>query len=393
MAVSMRTSESVTEGHPDKLADRISDAVLDAILAEDREGRVACETLLTTGLVLVGGEISTEGYVDVDSLVRRVVKDVGYDHAEYGFHHEDCSVLSAIKEQSENIAAAVSHSVEEREDASHDPFDVLGAGDQGIMYGYACGDTEEMMPLPIVLAHRLARGLTSLRKDGVLGYLRPDGKTQVTVRYDGRRPACVTSVVIAAQHDPGVEQETIEDDLTRLLVHPHVEDWLDEKTRVIINSSGLFVIGGPASDAGMTGRKIIVDTYGGYGSHGGGAFSGKDPTKVDRSGAYLARCAAKHLVTAGLATQAEVQVAYAIGQAAPLNVSVATSGTGTASDEKLSAAVRSTFDFRPGAIIDNLDLQRPIYEPFSAYGHFGRSEPDARWEVTDRIDDLRAAVG
>ena len=392
MTNNTRTAESVTEGHPDKMADRVSDAVLDAILREDPSGRVACETFLTTGLVLIGGEITTRSYVDVDAIARRVICGVGYDRPNYGFNGNDCAVLSTIKEQSSDIAEAVGHSTEARSGAARDPYDVVGAGDQGIMYGYACRDTASLMPLPIVLAHRLARRLTALRREQRLPYLRPDGKTQVTVRYEGTRPVCVSSVLVAAQHDPDVEHQRLVEDLERLLVRPAIEEWLDEDTSIMINSSGRFVIGGPASDTGMTGRKIIVDTYGGYGSHGGGAFSGKDPTKVDRSGAYMARCVAKHLVAAELATEAHIAVAYAIGRAATLAVSVSTRGTGTVPDEKLQSAVCDAFDFRPAAIVERLDLRRAIYEPLSCYGHFGRSDVDTPWEHTEWIEDLRRSV-
>ncbi len=387
------TSESVAEGHPDKIADRISDAVLDTILADDPEAHVACETFLTTGLVLVGGEITTTTYVDVPSLVRRVLEQIGYDRPGLGFHYQDCSVLSTIKEQSSDIAAAVDHASESRDGASTDPYDVIGAGDQGIMFGYARSDTETLMPLPIVLAHGLTRRMAEVRKAGELSFLRPDGKSQVTIEYDGDRPVRADTVLIAAQHDPGVGTEELTRSVIDRIVRPIVGDWLDERTRILVNSSGRFVIGGPASDAGMTGRKVIVDTYGGFGSHGGGAFSGKDPTKVDRSGSYMARYVAKNLVAAGLAREVEVQVAYAIGRAEPLALGVDTRGTGAVPDSRLREAVTEVFDFRPGAIIDRFGLRRPIYEPLSAYGHFGRTDIDCLWEQIDRTEELKEAAG
>ena len=386
------TSESVTEGHPDKLADRISDAVLDAILAGDPSAHVACETFLTTGLVLVGGEITTQVYVDIDRLCRRVIASVGYDKPGYGFSHQDCAVLSAIKEQSPEIAAAVAKAREARTGEAKDAYDLLGAGDQGIVYGYACTETDERMPLPIVLAHGLTRRLAAARRDGTLPYLRPDGKSQVTVEYTSGSPRRVSVVVLAAQHDPDVDQPTLHQDLLETVIRPVLGRFMDERTEVFVNSSGSFVIGGPTSDTGMTGRKIIVDTYGGHGSHGGGAFSGKDPTKVDRSGAYMARYVAKNLVAAGLARDVEVQIAYAIGRARPLAVEVESRGTGVVDDEALRRAVLEVFDFRPAAIIERLDLRRPIYEPLSCYGHFGRSESEAPWERTDRTEELRRAL-
>ena len=387
------TSESVTEGHPDKLADRISDAVLDSILADDPSAHVACETFLTSGLALVGGEITTESYVDIDRIVRRAIADVGYDKAVYGFNHQDCAVLSTIKEQSADIAAAVGEAQEARDGTSNDPYDVIGAGDQGIVYGYACTETSEMMPLPIMLAHRLTKRLAAVRKDGTLPHLRPDGKSQVTIEYEDEHPKRAAVVLIAAQHDPEIDSETLRQHIIEHVIRPVLDDWIDETTLLLINSSGRFVIGGPASDTGMTGRKIIADTYGGYGSHGGGAFSGKDPTKVDRSGSYMARYVAKNLVAAGLAREVEVQIAYAIGRAAPLALNIDTYGTGTVPDRQLRQAVLDTFDLRPGAIIDHLDLLRPIYEPLSAYGHFGRTDLDLPWEQTDRMDELQRAVG
>jgi S-adenosylmethionine synthetase len=392
MQIKYLTSESVAEGHPDKIADRISDAVLDAILTDDPKAHVACETFLTTGLVVVGGEITTSTYVELDALVRRVLADIGYDRPGLGFHYQDCAVLSCIKEQSPDIAAAVDAASEVRGGASSDPYDVIGAGDQGIMFGYARNDTDEFMPLPILLAHRLTQRLAAVRKSGEIPFLRPDGKSQVTVEYRDDRPIRVDTVLIAAQHDPDVDQKTIEREIRERVVRPVLERWLDDRTHILVNSSGRFVIGGPASDAGVTGRKIIVDTYGGFGSHGGGAFSGKDPTKVDRSASYMARYVAKHLVAAELADQAIVQIAYAIGRAAPLAVHVDTRGTGKTSDERLRDAVLATFDLRPGAIIDSFQLLRPIYEPLAAYGHFGRTDLDLPWEKTDRIGELHRAV-
>jgi len=385
------TSESVTEGHPDKMADRISDAILDDIIAEDLQAHVACETFLTSGLALVGGEITTNTYVDVDHIVRRVIADVGYDKAVYGFNHQGCAVLSTIKEQSTDIAAAVGEAQEARDGTSKDPYDVIGAGDQGIMYGYACTETSELMPLPIMLAHRLTKRLAEVRKDGTLPCLRPDGKSQVTIEYEGSAPKRAAVVLIAAQHDPEIDSETLRQDIIEHVIGPVLDNWIDEATLLLINSSGRFVIGGPVSDTGMTGRKIIADTYGGYGSHGGGAFSGKDPTKVDRSGSYAARYVAKNLVAAGLAQKVEVQIAYAIGRAAPLSINVNTYGTGIAPDDQLLQAALKVFDFRPGAIIDRLDLLRPIYEPFSCYGHFGRTDLDSTWERIDRAEDLKRA--
>ncbi len=366
------TSESVTEGHPDKIADRISDAVLDAILAEDRGAHVACETFLTTGLVLVGGEISTETYVDIDRIARRVIKEVGYHQPDYGFNYRDCAILSTIHGQSPEIAAAVERAKEVRNGAAKNDYDKIGAGDQGIMYGYACTGTPELMPLPIILAHRLTRRLAAVRKDGTLPYLRPDGKSQVTIEYENSRPIRAKAVLIAAQHDPDVDPDEMRAEIISHVIDPLMKEWLDDDTELLVNSSGRFVIGGPAADTGITGRKIIVDTYGGYGSHGGGAFSGKDPTKVDRSGSYMARYVAKNIVAAGLAREVEVQIAYAIGRAAPLAINIDTYDTGMYPDDVLRQAVTKTFDFRPGAIIDRLDLLRPIYEPFSCYGHFGR---------------------
>ncbi|MBC7220549.1 methionine adenosyltransferase [Candidatus Bipolaricaulota bacterium] len=380
------TAESVTEGHPDKLADRISDAVLDAVLAQDPLGRVACETLVTEGLIIVGGEIATSAHLAPGEIARRVIRDAGYVKPEYGLSFDACAVATLIRQQSPDIAQAV------RRDAAGDPYDRIGAGDQGIMFGYATSETPERMPLPITLAHKLARRLAEVRKDGSLLYLRPDGKTQVTVEYEGARPLRVHTVLIAAQHAPDVGLEALREDLRRLVVEPVLDGWLDEESQVHVNTSERFVVGGPASDTGMTGRKIIVDTYGGYGSHGGGAFSGKDPTKVDRSGSYMARYAAVNVVAAGLAEACEVQVAYAIGRAWPLALNVTPLGTCTVSREALAKAVNEVFDFRPAAIIDALDLRRPIYEPLACYGHFGRLDLSLTWEEPDRVEALRTAA-
>jgi len=385
------TSESVTEGHPDKIADRISDAVLDAVLAQDPQGRVACETFVMQGLVLVGGEIATEAVIQPERIARRVIREIGYTDPSYGLSDEACAVADVLRQQSPDIAQAVLKAWEARA-GSADRYDVLGAGDQGIMFGYATSETPEYMPLPITLAHKLVRRLTEVRKAGTLPYLRPDGKSQVTVEYEGKRPVRVHTVLIAAQHAPDVDLEELAADIRRHVVEPVLDKWLDEETEVLVNTSGRFVVGGPASDTGMTGRKIIVDTYGGYGSHGGGAFSGKDPTKVDRSGSYMARYVAKNVVAAGLARECEIQVAYAIGRAHPLALNVETFGTGTLSDDDLREIILEVFDFRPAAIIDRLDLRRPIYEPFSCYGHFGRLDLSPTWEATDRVEDLKRAV-
>jgi S-adenosylmethionine synthetase len=385
------TSESVTEGHPDKIADRISDAVVDAVLAQDPNGRVACETFVMQGLVLVGGEIATQADIHPERIARRVIKEIGYTDPDYGLSHEACAVVSALRQQSPDIAQAVLHAAEARE-GSADLYDSLGAGDQGIMFGYATEETPEYMPLPITLAHKLARRLAEVRKDGSLPYLRPDGKTQVTVEYEGKKPLRVHTVVIAAQHSPEVELSELAADVRRLVVEPVLDGWLDDDTQVLVNTSGRFVVGGPASDTGMTGRKIIVDTYGGYGSHGGGAFSGKDPTKVDRSGSYMARYVAVNVVASGLAKECEVQIAYAIGRARPLAVNVNTFGTGVVPDDRLREAVLEVFDFRPASIIERLDLRRPIYESFSCYGHFGRVDLAPRWERPDMSEELQRAV-
>jgi S-adenosylmethionine synthetase len=373
------TSESVTEGHPDKIADQISDGVLDAILAQDPIARVACETLVTTGLAIIAGEITTSCYVDFQKIVRDVIKDVGYTRAKFGFDYETCSVLSAIHEQSRDIGQGV---------------DTGGAGDQGLMFGYACTETPELMPLPIMLAHRLVRGLSDLRRAGELDYLRPDGKSQVTVEYDGARPVRVDAVVLSTQHSAAVTQATIREDLIERAIRPIVPaEMMDAGTKIYVNPTGRFVTGGPHGDAGVTGRKIIVDTYGGAAPHGGGAFSGKDPTKVDRSACYMARYVAKNIVAAGLAERALVQLAYAIGVADPVSVLVDTSGTGRVSDEKLVELTRAHFHLTPRGIIESLDLRRPIYRRTAAFGHFGRSEPEFTWERTDKASVLRTAAG
>ena len=386
------TSESVTEGHPDKICDQISDAILDAILAQDPMGRVACETVVSTGLVHIMGEISTECYVDIPKITREVIRDIGYDRAKYGFDCDTCGIITNIDEQSGDIAMGVDRALESK--TGEDSELQNGAGDQGMMFGYACDETPELMPLPISLAHKLARNLTELRKNGTLPYLRPDGKTQVTVEYDEeRRPVRVDTVVVSTQHAPEAALEQIRRDMIEKLILPTIpEGLLDEKTKYYVNPTGRFVIGGPQGDSGLTGRKIIVDTYGGSAPHGGGAFSGKDPTKVDRSAAYAARYVAKNVVAAGLARRCQVQLAYAIGVARPVSVLVETFGTGTVSDERLSEAVQRVFDLRPTAIIRTLDLRKPIYRQLAAYGHMGREELGVRWEQTDRVDALREAL-
>ena len=383
------TSESVTEGHPDKLCDQVSDAVLDALIAKDPMSRVACETATTTGTVLVAGEITTHAYVDVPHLVRAVVQDIGYTNADYGFDYRTCGVLSAIKEQSAEIAQGVDESIEAREGI--DPQE-LGAGDQGMMFGFAIRETVELMPLPITLAHAVARQLAKARKDGTLPYLRPDGKSQVTVEYAKGVPKRVHTVVVAAQHDPGIDYQRLCSDIQERVIRPAIGDeWLDSKTRFRINGTGAFTIGGPMGDAGLTGRKIIVDTYGGYARHGGGAFSGKDATKVDRSAAYAARYVAKNVVRAGLADRFEVQLAYVIGGAQPISLNVETFGTGKVSDETIRKLIEEHFDFRPGAIIDRFGLRRSIYRQTASYGHFGR--PEFPWEKTDLAETLARATG
>jgi S-adenosylmethionine synthetase len=389
------TSESVTEGHPDKMADQISDAILDAILAGDPYARVAVEATVATGLVLVVGQVSTRSYVDIPAVVRRTLREIGYTRAAYGFDADTCAVLTSIDEQSPDIAAGVDRPLELRQGGERSAEETdLGAGDQGMMFGFACDETPELMPLPIALAHRLARRLAEVRKDGTLPYLRPDGKTQVTVEYREGRPARLDSVVVSAQHAPEVDAAVLAADLRTHVIAPSVPQGLmDRDTRVYVNPTGRFVVGGPQGDSGLTGRKIIVDTYGGYARHGGGAFSGKDPTKVDRSGNYAARYVAKNIVAAGLARRCEVSLAYAIGVATPLAVAVDTFGTGVLPDEELGALVRRHFDLRPAAIIRDLDLRRPIYRQLAAYGHFGRTDLDLPWERTDRAAELRRAAG
>ncbi len=385
------TSESVTEGHPDKICDQISDAILDAILAEDPNARVACETSVTTGLVLVAGEITTTTYVDIPKIVRNTIKEIGYTRAKYGFDAETCAVLTSIDEQSPDIAAGVDTALEAREgNMSEEELEAIGAGDQGLMFGFACNETEELMPLPISLSHKLSRRLAQVRKDSILPYLRPDGKTQVTVEYDeNNQPVRIDTIVLSTQHHPEIELEQIKADMREHVIKPVVPaELLDDETNYFINPTGRFVIGGPQSDAGLTGRKIIVDTYGGYARHGGGAFSGKDATKVDRSAAYAARYVAKNIVAAGLANKCEVQLAYAIGVAQPVSISVDTFGTGKISEEKLVKAIRENFDLRPAGIILMLNLRRPIYRQTAAYGHFGRTDIDLPWERTDKAEAL-----
>lgn len=391
MARKLYTSESVTEGHPDKVADQISDAVLDAILTDDPLARVACETAVTTGLVLVMGEITTNCYVDIPKLVRQTVKDIGYNRAKYGFDGDTCAVLTAIDEQSPDIALGVNKALESKErELSDDEIDEIGAGDQGMMFGYATNETPEYMPMTISLAHRITRRLAEARKNGIIPYLRPDGKAQVTIEYEDGKPRRIDTVVVSTQHSPSVEVENIREDIIEEVILPVVpSELVDRKTRYLINPTGRFVIGGPLGDAGLTGRKIIVDTYGGMARHGGGAFSGKDPTKVDRSAAYAARHAAKNIVGAGLAEKCEIQLAYAIGVAQPVSIMIDTFGTGKFDDEKLADAVRAVFDLRPAGIIKALDLRRPIYKQTAAYGHFGRTDLDLPWERMDRVEDLQ----
>ncbi len=390
------TSESVTEGHPDKMADQVSDAVLDAILAEDPHGRVACETLLTTGLCVVAGEITTSAYVDIPKLAREVINDIGYDNALYGFDGNTCGVIVSIDEQSPDIAQGVDKSEEVRSSGhAEDQLELQGAGDQGMMFGYACDETPDLMPMPIWMAHRLAERLSEVRKAGAVPYLRPDGKTQVTVEYENGRPVRLSHVLISTQHQDGVDRDTvIRPDLIEQVIRPIVPaQFADDNYDVHINPTGKFVIGGPHGDTGLTGRKIIVDTYGGMGRHGGGAFSGKDPSKVDRSAAYAARWVAKHVVASGAATRCEVQVAYAIGMAHPVSILVETFGTEKVENAKIVQAVRDVFDLRPGAIVRDLDLKRPIYRKTAAYGHFGRNLPEFTWEQVSRLDDFMRAVG
>lgn len=386
------TSESVTEGHPDKICDQISDAVLDAILAADPNARVACETCCTTGLIMVVGEITTNTYADIQEIARETVREIGYDDSAKGFDCDTCGVLTSIHGQSPDIALGVDKSLEAKQGASGDEYDT-GAGDQGMVFGFACNETKELMPLPISLAHHLAARLTEVRKNGTLPYLRPDGKTQVTVEYDNGIPTRVDAVVVSSQHADSVGLDRIREDIIREVITPTVpEGFIDENTKIFVNPTGRFVVGGPNGDSGLTGRKIIVDTYGGYASHGGGAFSGKDPTKVDRSAAYMARYVAKNIVAAGAATRCEIQIAYAIGVAEPVSVFVDTKGTGIVSDERLADIVTSVFDLRPAAIIETLGLRKPIYRQLAAYGHFGREELGVRWEQTDRTEDIKALL-
>jgi S-adenosylmethionine synthetase len=388
------TSESVTEGHPDKICDQISDAVLDAIYAQDPRARVACETAVTTGLVLVMGEITTNCYVDIPKVVREAIKEIGYTRAKYGFDGDTCAVITSIDEQSTDIAMGVDKALEaKRGEMDEGEIEATGAGDQGLVFGYACDETPELMPMPISLAHQLARKLAEVRKSGELTYLRPDGKSQVTVEYDGNTPVRVDTVLISSQHDPNVEHDVIERDIIEKVIKPVVPaNLMDSGTRFLVNPTGRFVIGGPNGDSGLTGRKIIVDTYGGMARHGGGAFSGKDPTKVDRSAAYAARHAAKNVVAAGLAKQCEIQIAYAIGVAKPVSVCIDTHGTGVIADQEIARLVQATFDFRPAAIIRDLNLRSPIYKQTAAYGHFGRNDLNLPWERLDKAEQLKQAL-
>ncbi len=391
------SSESVTEGHPDKVADQISDGILDAILKDDPNGRVACEVLCTTGLVMVAGEITTSTYVDIPKLAREIVKDIGYTRAKYGFDGETCAVVTAIDEQSSDIAMGVDQALEVRESKiTEEEISKIGAGDQGMMFGYACNETEEFMPMPIALAHNLARQLTKIRRDGTIGYLRPDGKTQVSLQYEGSKAVRADTIVVSTQHHPEATLQEIRADIIEHVITPIVPGHLiDAKTRILVNPTGRFVKGGPMADTGLTGRKIIVDTYGGWVPHGGGAFSGKDPTKVDRSGAYMTRYAAKNIVAAGIADQCQIQVAYAIGVAEPVSLNVNTFGTGKISDDKIAMLLRKHFDFRPAAIIRDLDLRKPQYRALAAYGHMGRIDlnPLPGWEKTDRAAALKKDAG
>ncbi len=393
MAKHLFTSESVTEGHPDKICDRISDAVLDAIMAKDPNGRVACETTCTTGQILIMGEITTSADIEIAKIAREAVCDIGYDDARKGFDGNTCAVLLAIDEQSADIALGVDNSAEIKS-GNDDKYNLNGAGDQGMMFGYACDETEELMPMPISLAHKLAKQLTKVRKDGTLDYLRPDGKTQVTVEYEDDKPVRIDTVVISSQHSADVSLEQIRRDIVLNVIKPIIpEELMDDDTVIYVNPTGRFVTGGPHGDSGLTGRKIIVDTYGGYSRHGGGAFSGKDPTKVDRSAAYAARYIAKNVVASGIASKCEVQLAYAIGVAKPVSVMIDTFGTGKIDDEAISSIVSELFDLRPSAIIDKLDLRRPIYSQLAAYGHVGREDIDVNWEKTDKAEEIRKAAG
>ena len=386
------TSESVTEGHPDKICDQVSDAILDAILEKDPNARVACETCTTTGMVMVMGEITTNCYVDIPKVVRTTIKEIGYDRAKYGFDCETCSVITSIDEQSADIAMGVDEALESR-NGEKDDVEAVGAGDQGMMFGFATNETPEFMPLPIAMAHRLSRRLTEVRKNGTLPYLRPDGKTQVTVEYEDNKPKRIDAIVISTQHGEGVTLEQIERDLREHVIGAVIpSELLDSETKYYINPTGRFVVGGPQGDSGLTGRKIIVDTYGGYGRHGGGAFSGKDPTKVDRSAAYAARWVAKNLVAAGVADKLEIQLAYAIGVAKPVSIEIDTFGTGKIDEESIVSIVEKVFDLRPGAIIRDLDLRRPIYKNTAAYGHFGRTDVNLPWEQLDKVEEIKSLL-
>ena len=386
------TSESVTEGHPDKICDQISDAVLDAILEKDSDARVACETVATTGMVMVMGEISTSANIDIPAIARKTIKEIGYDNAEYGFDCNTCAVLSSIDKQSEDIALGVDNSLEKKE--SGDNSEQNGAGDQGMMFGFACDETPELMPLPISLSHKLAKQLTLVRKNGTLSYLRPDGKTQVTVKYEDDKPTFVDTIVVSSQHSESVCMQKIREDIIEYVIKPIIpSELMSDETKLYVNPTGRFVVGGPQGDTGLTGRKIIVDTYGGYARHGGGAFSGKDPTKVDRSAAYAARYVAKNIVAAGIAKKCEIELAYAIGVASPVSVMVDTFGTGKLEDKLIEEAVKKVFDLRPSAIIKQLDLRKPIYKNLAAYGHMGRQELGVKWEQTDKVNELKAALG
>ena len=383
------TSESVTEGHPDKMCDQISDSILDAILEQDPYGRVACETITKTGFVLVAGEISTNCYIDIPKIVRKTIEEIGYDNAEFGFDHKTCAVFTTIEEQSNDIAMGVNEA-DEYKKGQLNTEDMIGAGDQGMMFGFACNETPELMPMPISLAHKLAFKLSEVRKNKIVDYLRPDGKTQVTIEYHDNKPVRVDTIVISTQHNPDVERETIEKDLKEFVIKTTVPaELLDENTKYFINPTGRFVIGGPQGDSGLTGRKIIVDTYGGYSRHGGGAFSGKDATKVDRSAAYAARYIAKNIVAAGMADKCEVELAYAIGVAKPVSIMVETFGTNKIDDEKIQQAIVENFDLRPAAIIEKFNLRKPIYKQLAAYGHFGRTDLDVTWEKTDKVELLK----
>lgn len=394
MVKKLFTSESVTEGHPDKICDQISDAVLDAIITKDPMGRVACETAITTGLVLVMGEISANCYVDIPKIVRKTIKEIGYDNGEYGFDGENCAVITAIDEQSGDIAMGVNKALEARNgEMTCDEIEAIGAGDQGMMFGYACDETPELMPMPILFAHKLTKRLAYVRKNNILDYIRPDGKSQVTIEYENGIPKRVETILISTQHSPEVSNDTIKRDIIEHVIKPVIpDDLIDKDTKIFVNPTGRFVIGGPKGDSGLTGRKIIVDTYGGYARHGGGAFSGKDPTKVDRSAAYAARYVAKNIVAAGLARKCEVQIAYAIGVARPVSIMVDTFGTGVVPDDRIVKLINDNFDLRPAGIIKMLDLRRPIYKKTAAYGHFGRTDSDFTWERTDMAEILKKQV-